>query len=428
MTAMSNDESTPHVESEISKLQGDLSAGRIDKDTYERLKAHLLANAGIRDPRKANVVDVGRTGNQQQETGSSSDSGVFDLSAPMGAIQLVVLFIAVFAVMSIGVWAKIGLSVCLFIVVLLFCYWHFTWLDSAVRKKHDGHSIPSAFAFGSNPYRAFPVVTAGVALAVSTLPTLALVLALFMVGTDKMGTWSKAMLAVVCSFTGVAVGAFAGSAHVFLCDRSLPCRPMFQTFLREQVKLLIFYLPIAGTTAWWSWPSTNASDHSAVADLPKSSSSAPSTSREIEAGDVRPMLEQWKKKKEKLDEVLNLLRRDKEEHVARMRSAGFRSANDINGHPRNKVMADELLELEHQIRITTAKVTTYQAKIVQLESLARRIERRERLAEVGLSDEELNSVSAMVKELDEELRVVAEVGPGADMELDTLLKQTFERP
>jgi len=355
---------------------------------------------------------------QQQDTGPSKDDGVFDLSAMPCAIQSVLLFFAICVVVPTGVWAKIGLSLGLFVVVLLICYGHVLWLDSAVRKKHEGRAIPHLDSLASS----------GIASVVSAIPTLALVLTLLMMGLDSMGTWSKLMLAVVCAVTGVAVGTFVGSAHAFRCRRSQPCRPMFQTFLREQVKLLIVYLPIVGATAWWSWPSTNASDYAAIADLPKASSSAPPTSRQIEAGDVRRMRDQWKKKKEKVDEVLELLRRDKEEHVERMRSAGFRSAKDINAHPRNKVMAKELSDLERCIRATNTKLTIYRSKVVQLESLLRRAERRELLAEVGLSDEELNSVSAMEKELDEELRVASEVGPGADIELDTLLKQTFERP
>jgi len=55
---MSNDKPVPRVETEISRLQDDLSAGRIDQNTYEKLKAHLLANAGVRDQQNTGVVDA----------------------------------------------------------------------------------------------------------------------------------------------------------------------------------------------------------------------------------------------------------------------------------------------------------------------------------------------------------------------------------
>jgi len=85
---MRNDESKPQVESEISRLQDDLSAGRIDKDTYEKLKAHLLANAGIRDQQKASVVDaeiVDKTGidpvREQPRDKRGHGSGTTDANA-----------------------------------------------------------------------------------------------------------------------------------------------------------------------------------------------------------------------------------------------------------------------------------------------------------------------------------------------------------
>lgn len=105
--------------------------------------------------------------------------------------------------------------------------------------------------------------------------------------------------------------------------------------------------------------------------------------------------------------LLPELQKSKKQLVDRLRELDVRLASDLKNKPEARTLAEELAELVQQIRVATVKRTEYKKASDTIESLSRRLARRDELKNAGLTDEELEEASQLMAELDDRFNVAS---------------------
>ncbi len=144
--------------------------------------------------------------------------------------------------------------------------------------------------------------------------------------------------------------------------------------------------------------------------------------------DVARRLAQWRGERERIEATLAAFTAEREELKTRLREEGVTTSADLAGAPRARFIAEELVELEKQIRLAQRKQVEHNEAIARIESLTRRLERRRMLAESGVSEQELQELLQTSLELDGELKAEAGVGPAVDIEMEALLEEALKAP
>ena len=132
--------------------------------------------------------------------------------------------------------------------------------------------------------------------------------------------------------------------------------------------------------------------------------------------------------REKLDNILNAgqkLQVDKQDIIGRMKAMGFQSSRDVRRSQAHRQIAEELMELQMQIKRLESQKSDYELAIMQMESALRRLDRKQFLSEVSISSEEYSSLAQTASELDERLQKDSDQSAAVKIELDLLLKETF---
>jgi len=131
---------------------------------------------------------------------------------------------------------------------------------------------------------------------------------------------------------------------------------------------------------------------------------------------------------ERLDNIVNAgkkFQEDKQYLVSRMKAMGFQSSQDIRRSRTHQQIAEELLELQTQIKRLESQKSDYELAIVQMGSALRRLDRKQLLSEVDISSKEYGSLMQTALELEERLQKDSDQSTAVKIELDMLLKETF---
>ena len=136
-------------------------------------------------------------------------------------------------------------------------------------------------------------------------------------------------------------------------------------------------------------------------------------------------LQVWQDKLEKLATAKVQFEKEKRSLLSKMATMGFRSSKDINNSKANQKIAEELLELQTQIKTLDIQQAKYKSAVEQIESALRRITRQERMEEAGVSNEDTNKLAQTAAELDERLQSGSDQSLVVKIELDSLLKETL---
>jgi hypothetical protein len=138
----------------------------------------------------------------------------------------------------------------------------------------------------------------------------------------------------------------------------------------------------------------------------------------------------WETLRKERSDTLEKLSSDKEMLVARIRSFGCRTKQELMAHSVGCTLAHELEQLSRQIAQLQTETSTIEATVERAQSALRCVEREAMLKEHGmLSDEEFARVSKIDHELQEELRKMAgEPTPGSEVRMDKLLDEALAQP
>ena len=119
---------------------------------------------------------------------------------------------------------------------------------------------------------------------------------------------------------------------------------------------------------------------------------------------LKSKLAAYQKGDRDLADLLPKMQKSKAELVDRLRQLGVRSARDLKDKPEARTLAEELAELVQQIRVARVKRTEYKKASDNLESLSRRLTRREELKNAGLSEQELQEAAQLIADLDDRFK------------------------
>jgi hypothetical protein len=134
---------------------------------------------------------------------------------------------------------------------------------------------------------------------------------------------------------------------------------------------------------------------------------------------------EWEKRKAEHSETLEKLQSDKEMLIARIKSLGVRSKQELMSHPVGRPLVEELEQLNRQIAKCKGEVQTLEAVIENGKSKLRILERQDTLH--STSDEQFKEISETGHELEAELRSrTGDATPGSEVQQDKMLDELFQ--
>jgi prefoldin subunit 5 len=137
-------------------------------------------------------------------------------------------------------------------------------------------------------------------------------------------------------------------------------------------------------------------------------------------------IERWESLRKERSDTLEKLSSDKEMLVARIRSLGCRTKQELMAHSVGCTLAHELEHLSRQIAQLQTESGTIEATVERAQSMLRCIERQSMLKGHGLSDGEFARLAQIDHELQEELRkMTGGPTPGSEVQLDKLLNEVL---
>ncbi len=137
--------------------------------------------------------------------------------------------------------------------------------------------------------------------------------------------------------------------------------------------------------------------------------------------EFRSKINTWSQKRQQLDDGVAKLQKARQEVVGLMQSVGKKS-------PSVRIYAEEIIELDSQLKILSMKSLTYDTAITKAESTLRRIDRRTMLKDVGVSDDELDELALTAHELDDSLKKMAGDEVTLDLDVGDVMKEVFSNP
>lgn len=125
--------------------------------------------------------------------------------------------------------------------------------------------------------------------------------------------------------------------------------------------------------------------------------------------------------------ALEKLSEDQESLRSRIRALGIRDKRELLAHKAGQALAQELLELAHDITRVAGEAEVYKAAVENADSQVRRIERRMMLDQLGVpTTEEANRLARTKYEVEDNLRKVAGARtPGSEVTDDKLLDKVL---
>jgi hypothetical protein len=133
---------------------------------------------------------------------------------------------------------------------------------------------------------------------------------------------------------------------------------------------------------------------------------------------------EWKKKQQKLRDVLDKLERDKRKVLEGLADLGVDRPADLKGNVKGQVLAQELQELVRQIATTRKMYDERDEALFRMESAVRRGERILALKEVGVTEEELANLSKLIVEQNEKLtRITDHQGGFPELDVEVVLER-----
>lgn len=140
----------------------------------------------------------------------------------------------------------------------------------------------------------------------------------------------------------------------------------------------------------------------------------------------RQKLGKLKYQRDKLRLSLSRLEDDRQAILFRLRQAGVTSTDDLSDHPEWRIHARELKDVVGRIRRMEKTATAYDQAIARMEVILREEDREARLRGAALSEDELNELSRITHELDDQLQTDSDVPGFEDLELESLLNQELK--
>ena len=238
----------------------------------------------------------------------------------------------------------------------------------------------------------------------------------------NLGVWLKIGLSILAPL--VFVGVLLVTEFVLIAV-GLEGRSFHGAGLREPVRrlvgcaafLAVLLVAVISGRRWWPVGQHN---------VPAAEVELTGDSNAGAKAKLTGMLHLWQDKVGKILKAKKQFEEEKGDLISRMTKMGFRSSTDISKSKAHQKVAEELLELQTQIKILYTQQTKYQSAIAQTQSAVRRISRQERLEEVGVSSEEFNKLAQTAVELDERLQSGSDQSLAVKIELDSLLNETFD--
>lgn len=137
------------------------------------------------------------------------------------------------------------------------------------------------------------------------------------------------------------------------------------------------------------------------------------------------MVTVWQEKVETIAKARGQLMSDKAALLLRMGEMGFQSSKDVQKSKAHRYLAEELLEVQTQIKKLDGLEAKHVSAIEEVQSGLRRMGRQKLLATAGITDEEHNQLAETAAELDHQLESASDKSSAVPIELDLLLKETF---
>jgi len=141
---------------------------------------------------------------------------------------------------------------------------------------------------------------------------------------------------------------------------------------------------------------------------------------------ARERLGKLKYQRGKLLTGISRLADDQEQIVLKLREAGVESTDDLKNVSGWKLYAKELKDVVSKKHRLSQQVDKYNAAITRVEIILRSRNREAKLQRSKLSDSELEELSRIFHEADDELSSQWEVSPAEDVELEALLKEQLD--
>ena len=148
-----------------------------------------------------------------------------------------------------------------------------------------------------------------------------------------------------------------------------------------------------------AWPSVSAPEAAQSPPAP-----APEA-RPLSVDQARQYLTDWTRQRDGHGKTLAVFQEERNDLVNQLRSLGATSSDDLLQKPEARVLADELVDITRQIETLAAEADRLSLAVVKMNSVLRRIERRQRLSDSnGLSVSEHGMLEQSVRELEATLR------------------------
>lgn len=154
-------------------------------------------------------------------------------------------------------------------------------------------------------------------------------------------------------------------------------------------------------------------------------SSAPKAASPAATASHRQKLGKLKYQRDKVRLSLSRLEEDRTVIVSRMKRAGIDTSNLVQ-HPDWRIHAQELKDVVGRIRQLEKTVAAHEQAITRMEVILRKEDREARLRGSALSENDLDELSRITHELDDQLRSDAPVPGFEDLELESLLIEEMQ--
>jgi hypothetical protein len=163
-----------------------------------------------------------------------------------------------------------------------------------------------------------------------------------------------------------------------------------------------------------SWFKSNAG-------LPGQKATPEQVRAQIKAAELQ--IERLEKSRKANGAILEKCLKEKQDIVARLKSAGVKSGEDLKGNPKARKYADDLLKLSNELEGYERVDAAFEDGIAQCKALVRRLEQSLVLDEAGITDQELAEVSAAILRLNEKQGVAPAGLPTDLLKLEKLLQK-----
>ncbi len=138
-------------------------------------------------------------------------------------------------------------------------------------------------------------------------------------------------------------------------------------------------------------------------------------------------LGQLKYQRDKVLQAMSRLEEERQAVLGRIQRLKGQSIKQTGTHPDWRIYAQELKDVVQKIQRLDVTASAYDRAIARMEVVLRRDDRNARMEGIGLTEAQLDELSRITHQLNEDLRSPAAVPEFEDLELEDLIQRELSR-